>query len=137
MVESKKAVEDYLRDIKYSVACGKYVISLRPKNEQLDTDYIISEQKKKKIILSLQIGDFSHILQNEHKGFEHETLYVFGKTVELIERFGNSKQAIPLYIKFNKIKNKFVIVISFHIQEHLLSYPFAKTINTGTLSNCE
>lgn len=44
-------------------------------------DYIIDEAKAKDIILSLTVMDFSEIRQNEHKGFEHEKLYVFGKDV--------------------------------------------------------
>ena len=37
-------------------------------------DYVIDEAKAKKIILNLTAMDFSGILQNEHKGFEHERL---------------------------------------------------------------
>lgn len=40
-------------------------------------DYIIDEAKAKEIILDLNAMDFSTILQNEHKGFEYEKLYVF------------------------------------------------------------
>ena len=35
-------------------------------------DYVIDETKAKEIILSLTVMDFSEILQNEHKGFEHD-----------------------------------------------------------------
>ena len=51
---------------------------------------------------------------------EHETLYIFGKEVLLIERYGTAEKLVPLYIKFNKLDNEFVIVISFHE-----SLPFA------------
>ena len=78
----------------------------RQDNINLFLDYVIDETKAKEIILSLTVMDFSEILQNEHKGFEHEKLYVFG------------------YIKFNKLENCFVIVISFHEQKHPLTYYF-------------
>ena len=49
-----------------------------------DEDYVIDETKVKNIILSLTVMDFSEILQNEHKGFEYERLYVFGKDVTFV-----------------------------------------------------
>ena len=51
-------------------------------------DYVIDEAKAREIILSLTVMDFSDILQNKYKGFEHERLYVFGKDVVLLERHG-------------------------------------------------
>ena len=41
-------------------------------------DYVIDEAKAKEIILSLTVMNFSVIMQNEHKGFEYEKLYLFG-----------------------------------------------------------
>ena len=85
---------------------------------------MIDEAKAKEIILSLTAMDFSEILQNEHKGFEHERLYVFGKDVVLLERTGTEEKTVSLYIKFNKLENCFVIVISFHEQKCPLTYYF-------------
>lgn len=82
------------------------------------------EARAKEIILSLTVMDFSDILQNEHKGFGHERLYVFGKDVTLLERNGTEEKTVSLYIKFNKLENHFVIVISFHEQKHPLIYYF-------------
>jgi len=76
------------------------------------------------IILNLNVMDFSDAVPNEHAGFEHETLYIFGKEVLLIERYGTAEKLVPLYIKFNKLDNEFVIVISFHEQRHPLTYYF-------------
>ena len=53
---------------------------------------IIDEAEAKEIILSLTVMDFSEILQNEHKGYEHEKLYVFGKDVTLLERNGTEEK---------------------------------------------
>lgn len=85
---------------------------------------MIDEEKRKQILLSLTTTDFSTILPNEHVGFEHELLYVFGKTVNLLPRFGTGEEVVPLYIKFNKLESKHVIVISFHKQSHPLKYKF-------------
>ena len=93
-------------------------------NVQLFTDYVINEDKAKDIVLGLNVMDFSGILQNEHAGYEHEQLYVFGKEVRLLERYGTSIKNVSLYIKFNKLKNRFVIIISFHEQKYPLTYYF-------------
>ena len=87
-------------------------------------DYVIDEAKVKEVILDLKPQDFSTILQNEHKGFEHEKLYVFGKDIILLERNGTEEKTVSLYIKFNKLENCFVIVISFHEQKYPLTYYF-------------
>ena len=85
---------------------------------------MIDEAKAREILLSLTAADFSEILKNEHVGYEHERLYVFGKDVLLLERSGTEEKMVSLYIKFNKLKNCYVIVISFHEQKYPLKYPF-------------
>ena len=87
-------------------------------------DYVIDEAKVKEILLSLEPTDFSEKTRNEHKGYEHEILYVFGKDVKLLERFGSEVKTVSLYIKFNKLENRFVIVISFHEQKYPMKYYF-------------
>ena len=72
MKVNKKDIEQYLSEVKHSVENGKYRIDLnsrRQSNISLFSDYIIDESKVKKIIMSLTVMDFSHILQNEHKGY--------------------------------------------------------------------
>ena len=123
----KKDIERYLSEIKEAVENNKYRLDRNTKrqdNINLFLDYVIDEAKAKDIILSLTVMDFSEILQNEHKGFEHERLYVFGKDVILLERNGTEEKTVSLYIKFNKLENCFVIVISFHEQKHPLTYYF-------------
>ncbi len=123
----KKDIEQYLSELKEAVADDRYRIdrnAKRQNNINLFLDYIIDEAKAKEIILSLTVMDFSEILRNEHKGYEHERLYVFGKDVILLERNGTEERTVSLYIKFNKLENCFVIVISFHEQKHPLTYRF-------------
>ena len=120
-------IEQYLSDVKSSVKIDRYRIDRndrRQDNLNLFLDYVISEAKAKEIILSLTATDFSAILQNEHVGYEYEILYVFGKNVILLERYGTEKKEVPLYIKINKLENDYVIVISFHEQKHPLKYYF-------------
>lgn len=123
----KKDIEQYLSEVKEAVGNDRYRLDRNAKrqdNINLFLDYVIDEAKAKNIILSLTVMDFSDILQNAHKGFEHERLYVFGKDVVLLERNGTVEKTVSLYIKFNKLENCFVIVISFHEQKHPLTYYF-------------
>lgn len=123
----QKDIEQYLSDVKESVKNDQYRLERndrRQDNIDLFLDYVIDEAMVKKIILGLTAMDFSEILQNEHKGFEHEKLYVFGKDVVLLERNGTEEKTVSLYIKFNKLENCFVVVISFHEQKYPLTYYF-------------
>lgn len=123
----RKNIEQYLLEIKKAVEKNRYRIdrnARRQDNINLFLDYVIDEAKAKEIIMKLTVKDFSMVLQNEHKGFEHENLYVFGKDVELLERNGTEEKIVSLYIKFNKLENFFLIVISFHEQKYPLTYYF-------------
>ena len=123
----KKDIELYLSEVKEAVENGRYRLdrnARRQGNINLFLDYVINEAKAREIILSLTEMDFSGILRNEHKGFEHERLYVFGKDVILLERNGTEEKTVSLYIKFNKLDSCFVIVISFHEQKYPLTYYF-------------
>lgn len=127
MTINKKDIEQYLSEVKKAVKSDRYRLernARRQDNLNLFLDYVIDEAKAKKIILSLTAMDFSGVLQNEHKGYEQEILYVFGKDVRLLERNGTEEKTVPLYIKFNKLENCFVIVISFHEQKYPLTYCF-------------
>jgi len=120
-------IEKYLDEVKEAVITGRYRLEMnenRQDNQDLFMDYIIDEEKRKWILLSLTAMDFSQIRHNTHKGFEHELLYVFGKDVKLLRRFTSGEEQVALYIKFNKLESRYVIVISFHKQKHPLNYKF-------------
>ena len=122
-----KDIEKYLANVKEAVENDRYRLdrnARRQDNINLFLDYVIDESEAKQIILSLTAMDFSMILQNEHKGYEHEKLYVFGKDVTLLERNGSEEKIVPLYIKFNMLDKCFVIVISFHEQKFPITYYF-------------
>ena len=117
-------VEKYLSEVRAAVNTGRYQIAARQKNQDLYTDYVFSEADAKRIILSLRVEDFSCAVQNEHPQYADEILYIFGKDIKLITRFGGVEELVPLYIKFNKIENQYLIVISFHKQDYPLTYKF-------------
>ena len=127
LVINKDFIRVYLAEVKAAIKQGRYRIERnfrRQDNNDLFLNYVIDEEKAKNILLELDVMDFSEILRNEHKGFEHELLYVFGKDVELWERFGSSQRTISLYIKFNKLENSYVIVVSLHEQKYPIKYYF-------------
>lgn len=127
MDKSFEEIEKYLTEVKAAIRAGNFKIERNQKrraNLALYRDYVIDERKSKEILLQLTAYDFSQVLQNEHEGFRHEWLYVFGKDVKLLQRFGTEEEIVSLYIKFNKLENQLVIVISFHKQAYPLTYAF-------------
>ena len=120
----KTDIEEYLQGVWSAIDAEKYQIAPRPKNRELLTNYVISEKEELDIIKSLTPMNFSTAVPNDHRGMEHEILYIFGKDIDLLERYGNRERTVSLYIKFNKISDQYLFVISFHEQEHPLSYYF-------------
>lgn len=121
-------IKKYIEEIQTAVKADKYRIDRNKKrqgNLDLYKNYVIDEKKSKEILMSLTPEDFCKIVRNEHIGFEHELLYIFGKDAKLLQRFGTEEEMVSLYIKFNKLENQFVIVISFHKQTYPLTYAFS------------
>lgn len=120
-------INDYLGEAKKLILDGKFRIALnsnRLTNLSLFDEYLINEESVKSILLNLTVYDFCEKVQNKHANFNHEWLYVFGKEIDLIKRFEEESEMVPLYIKFNKIEDKFLIVVSFHKQKYPLVYYF-------------
>ena len=117
----KKDIELYLQGVRDAIDAGLYQIASRPKNRELLTDFVISETGVLDIIKSLTALDFSDAVANDHKDKENEILYMFGKETALLERYANQARTVSLYIKFNKISDMYVFVISIHEQEYPLS----------------
>lgn len=120
-------INDYLGEAKKLILEGKFRIALnsnRLTNLSLFDEYLINEESVKSILLNLTVYDFCEKVQNKHANFNHEWLYVFGKEIDLIKRFEEKSEMVPLYIKFNKIEDKFLIVVSFHKQKYPLVYYF-------------
>lgn len=120
-------INDYLGEAKKLILDGKFRIALnsnRLTNLSLFDVYLINEESVKSILLNLTVYDFCEKVQNKHANFNHEWLYVFGKEIDLIKRFEEKSEMVLLYIKFNKIEDKFLIVVSFHKQKYPLVYYF-------------
>lgn len=117
-------VRDYLSEVKKYISDGRYQISPRSKNQSIYIDYVFSEERCKEILMDLEVEDFSDTVQNEHSQYPEEILYIFGKEVSLLPKQGGSEETVALYIKFNKLTNLYVIVISFHKQDYPLRYKF-------------
>ena len=121
---TKSDIEQYLSDVFAAVNAGRYQISPRQKNQDIYMDYVFTEEDAKEVVLSLTAYDFSDAVQNDHPQHPEEILYIFGKDINLMPRYGDSEEKVSLYIKFNKLTNQYVIVISFHKQEYPLTYKF-------------
>ena len=124
---TQNEIKVYLGEVKEAIQNNRYRIernSRRQDNIDLFVNYVIDETIAKDILLGLEATDFSEILRNEHRGYEHELLYVFGKDVELLERMGNTSKTVSLYIKFNKMENCYMIVVSLHEQRYPIKYYF-------------
>lgn len=121
---TQEDVANYLAEVQAAVKASCYQISPRQKNQELYFDYVFHEGDEKEILLSLQVDDFSEVVQNNHPQHPEEILYIFGKEVSLMPRFGQGVERVSLYIKFNKLANQYVIVISLHKQEYPLKYQF-------------
>jgi len=124
---NRSEIAQYLKNALESIKNDNYRIDLnihRQKNINLYTDYIIDEQLSKKILLSLEVSDFTEKLDNDHVGREYEKLYVFEKKVKLVERFGSGEKLVPLYIKMRQRDDGLVIVISFHEEMYPQQHPF-------------
>ena len=120
-------IDLYLIEVKDAIQKNQYRIetnSRRQENRDLFFNYVLDETMAKDILLGLTATDFSEVVQNVHIGYEHEQLFVFGKDVELLERIGNTKRIVSLYIKLNKTGKCFVIVVSLHEQNYPIHYCF-------------
>ena len=120
-------INDYLGEAKKLILDGKFRIALnsnRLTNLSLFDEYLLNEESVKSILLNLTVYDCCEKVQNKHANFNHEWLYIFGKEINLMKRFEEKSEMVPLYIKFNKIEDKFLIVVSFHKQKYPLVYYF-------------
>ena len=123
---TKEEVALYLTEVFAAVRTGNYQISPRTKNQEIYVDYVFTEADAERVILSLTTEDFSEAMQNDYTRHKDEILYIFGKDVKLLPRYGNTvdEETVSLYIKFNKLSGGYVFVISLHKQEYPLVYMF-------------
>lgn len=114
---SKQEVEKYLREIKLKMEIfGILFLDDRGKNQQTLHDLEISPAKRKEIIGSWVVEDYSQgPLEEKMRGIL--PMWIFGKQIKNRE----------VYIKVSMgIENNQAICISFHISEHPMNYPLKK-----------
>ena len=105
---------NYLNSVKTLIKDeNKLIIST---NRSINLDFMSEYSLKKKnvieVINSLSKDDFEDKVVNNHLNFSNEILYIFSKTIELVDISG-IKKLVTIYIKFNVLNNN-VILISFH-----------------------
>lgn len=126
---TREEVDKLVCNIHQCVEGGCYTISLnenREKNRRFIDTYNLRIDKQKSILLGITTDDFCYSLENTNPGYEHETLYVFGPTVQLHDADDTPKD-VSIYTKFNLLhttNGKQVFVISFHEPERPLEYLF-------------
>ncbi len=114
---TKQEVENYLNDFKVKMQIfGILFLDDRGKNQQTLHDLEISPTKRKEIIASLKVDDYSEgPLEEKMRGIL--PMWVFGKKV-------NKKE---VYIKISMgLENNSAVCISFHIAERSINYPLKK-----------
>lgn len=127
---TREEVEVILNKIKDCINDNQYIISQnqnRAENVQFINEYRLDEKKRKEILLSIEVDDFCHSLNNTNPGYEHEVLYVFCPQRNLFDIFGE-EEFVDIYTKFNiieyKIDKKRVVTISFHKRNKPIDYLF-------------
>ncbi|MBM6819493.1 MULTISPECIES: hypothetical protein [Clostridium] len=127
---TREEVQVILNKIKDCINDNQYIISQnqnRAENVQFINEYRLDEKKRKEILLSIEVDDFCHSLNNTNPGYEHEVLYVFCPQRNLFDIFGE-EEFVDIYTKFNiieyKIDKKRVVTISFHKRNKPIDYLF-------------
>ena len=127
---TREEVQVILNKIKDCINDNQYIISQnqnRAENVQFINEYRLDEKKRKEILLSIEVDDFCHSLNNTNPGYEHEVLYVFCPQRNLFDIFGE-EEFVDIYTKFNiieyQIDKKRGVTISFHKSNKPLAYLF-------------
>jgi len=126
---TKEQVITVLQTIQDCVRKNRFYISKnenRQENRDFITEYNLTNEKQKKILLQIVPEDFCHSLQNKKVGFEHEILYVFCPQIRLFN-FEGQEEKVDIYMKFNIIESNEenrVVVISFHKRNKPIDYLF-------------
>jgi hypothetical protein len=113
----KQEVEIYLKELKVKLEIfGILFLDDRGKNQQTLHDLEISPAKRKEVINSLEVENYSQgPLDEKMRGIL--PMWVFGKKVKKKE----------VYIKISMgIENSKAVCISFHIAERPMNYPLKK-----------
>ena len=122
---TKDEVQEIIDIIRECVSNGMYSISLnanRNENRNLIAEYNITPERRKKILMGMEVEDFCYSVQNEHPAFSHEILYVFSPQV-LLRDISDEEVIVDIYVKINILENnERIIVVSFHKRNYDIEY---------------
>ncbi len=121
-------IESVLNEIKSYIKEDKYQVSMnnkRKENREFNVKYNLTAKIRKEILLGIKVEDFCYTLNNEHKNYEHEILYVFAPKINFPETAVQSGN-VTIYVKINLIKDECAVIISFHELNYPIKYLFRK-----------
>ena len=127
---TKEEVKQILEKVKACVHNDKFRISLNPnriENQSFINDYRLTTKQQKRMILELDIYDFSKIdIDRKNK---IQILYFFGREYELNHK-DRGLENVETYIKFTSIERnteEMILFISFHKANYPINYRFKKS----------
>ena len=107
-------IVSYLKDMKAILSTpDALVIKETEKNFKFKYLYKLDRDRIVEILDSLQVDEFDKKIESTNKEHLGEVLYVWNPIRSFIDASGKSRD-IQLYIKTQLIKNKRLVVISFH-----------------------
>lgn len=121
-------IESVLNEIKSYIKEDKYQVSMnskRKENREFNVKYNLNSKMRKEVLLGIKVEDFCYTLNNEHKNYEHEILYVFAPKIKFPEMAVQSGE-VTIYVKINLIKDECAVIISFHELNYPIKYLFRK-----------
>ncbi|ASW50163.2 TPA: hypothetical protein U1340_001279 [Streptococcus suis] len=129
---SEQEIEEVLRQIKELVSLNKFIISTgenRVKNDEFADEFNLDKEKRKQLILKIEVRDFCDCVQSPNVYQNHDDYFIFGPCFLLTDVFGDERQ-VQVYAKFvlatSKTTGLKTIVVSFHEAERPMSYYFKK-----------
>ena len=118
--------------IKELVSQNKFIISTgenRVKNDEFADEFNLDKEKRKQLILKIEVRDFCDCVQSPNVYKNHDDYFIFGPCFLLTDVFGDERQ-VQVYAKFvlatSKTTGLKTIVVSFHEAERPMSYYFKK-----------
>ena len=129
---SEQEIEEVLGQIKELVSHNKFIISTgenRVKNDEFADEFNLDKEKRKQLILKIEVRDFCACVQSPNVFKNHDDYFIFGPCFLLTDVFGDERQ-VQVYAKFvlatSKTTGLKTIVVSFHEAERPMSYFFKK-----------
>ena len=101
-----------------------FILSDRDKNNFFCSEYSLSCKIIKEVLKNLTIFDFAKIVENCHKDYDNERLYIFAPKLDLVNSNGD-KEKVCVYLKINYIDScDFIVIVSLHRCDYKLKYAF-------------